>query len=200
MHLLERVIGATNRMGQLIDDILRFSRVSRAEFQSGVVDLRSLAASVAEELRDVCPAARIEIGALPRVRGDQAMLRQVLLNLIDNALKFSAHRPLPRVDVGATTGERGETVCYVRDNGAGFDMRYAGRLFGVFQRMHSSTEFAGTGVGLAVVKRIIERHKGRIWAEAVPDRAHPSTSLCRYAADTFSCLDDHDAPGIPVRA
>jgi PAS domain S-box-containing protein len=170
VHLLERVIGATNRMGQLIDDILRFSRVSRAEFQSGVVDLRSLAASVAEELRDVYPAARIEIGALPRVRGDQAMLRQVLLNLIDNALKFSAHRPLPRVDVGATTGERGETVCYVRDNGAGFDMRYAGRLFGVFQRMHSSTEFAGTGVGLAVVKRIIERHKGRIWAEAEPDR------------------------------
>jgi PAS domain S-box-containing protein len=170
VHLLERVINAANRMGQLIDDILRFSRISRAELQSGVVDLRGLATAVADELREAYPAARIEIGDLPRVRGDLSMLRQVLANLIENALKFSAQRPEPLVEIGVAPGAGGEAVFSVRDNGAGFDMRYAGRLFGVFQRMHSSTEFAGTGVGLAIVKRIVERHKGRIWAEAEPDR------------------------------
>jgi PAS domain S-box-containing protein len=170
LHLLDRVIGAANRMGQLIDDILRFSRASRTELQPGVVDLGSLVRAVADELREAYPAAGIEIGELPRVRGDLSMLRQVLANLIENALKFSAHRSQPRVEIGSRCAPGGETVCYVRDNGAGFDMRYAGRLFGVFQRMHSSTEFAGTGVGLAVVKRIVERHKGRIWAEAEPDK------------------------------
>jgi light-regulated signal transduction histidine kinase (bacteriophytochrome) len=168
-ELLDRVIHASNRMGQLIDDILRFSRISRAELQRASVDMKALAQTVVAEVREAYPGAQIDVGALPMVVGDQTMLRQALSNLIDNALKFSARRAQPEVKIGAEI-RNGETVFHVRDNGAGFDMRYAGRLFGVFQRMHSATEFPGTGVGLAVVKRIVDRHKGRIWAEAVPDQ------------------------------
>ncbi|MBS1136858.1 MAG: domain S-box protein [Proteobacteria bacterium] len=168
-ELLDRVIHASNRMGQLIDDILRFSRISRAELQRASVDMKALAQTVVAEVREAYPGAQIDVGALPMVVGDQTMLRQALSNLIDNALKFSARRAQPEVKIGAEI-RNGETVFHVRDNGAGFDMRYAGRLFGVFQRMHSANEFPGTGVGLAVVKRIVDRHKGRIWAEAVPDQ------------------------------
>jgi PAS domain S-box-containing protein len=186
-ELLDRVIQAANRMGELIDDILRFSRVRRMELQRNAVDMLALARTVADELRGVYPAARIEIGDLPTVIGDQTMLRQALTNLLDNALKFSSRRLRPVVEIGACADDR-EAIFRVHDNGAGFDMRYASRLFGVFQRMHSATEFPGTGVGLAVVKRIIERHKGRIWAEAEPDKG----------ADFYFTLPT--APQVPIPA
>ncbi|HWS13639.1 MAG TPA: PAS domain S-box protein [Rhodocyclaceae bacterium] len=166
--LLDRVIRNANKMGQLIDDILGFSRISRTELQRSQVDLATLVRAIVDDLRESYPAVTVRIGELPRVVGDQTMLHLALTNLVDNAFKFSSKNAQPLVEIG-TLQQDGKPVIYVRDNGAGFDMRYAGRLFGVFQRMHTDAEFPGTGVGLAVVKRIVDRHKGRIWAEAAPE-------------------------------
>ncbi len=166
-QLLDRVKYNALRMGQLIDDILRFSHIGRSELVLSEVDMARLAAQVADELREHYPAARVHVGAMPAVQGDQAMLRQVYSNLIGNALKFSSRREAPRVEVGARS-EGGAAVFYVGDNGAGFDMAYADKLFGVFQRLHKESEYGGTGVGLAIVKRIVERHGGRVWAESAP--------------------------------
>jgi len=166
-RMLDRVVGNTKRMAELIDNILDYSRLSRRELARQPVDLDLLAHAVAEELPhdDVC----ISIGALPTVQGDVTMLRQVLQNLIGNAVKFSARREQAQVDVGCRQ-ENGETILFVKDNGAGFDMHYADKLFGMFQRLHPESEFPGTGVGLAIVKRLVERHGGRIWAEAEPGK------------------------------
>ncbi len=164
---LERIARNAVRMGELIDDLLQFSRVGRDELRREKVELAELARTQADELRDIYPAARVTIGPLPTVSADAAMLRQVFANLVGNALKFSSRRSDPHVEIGAAVHE-GQQAIYVRDNGEGFDMRYAGKLFGVFQRMHKESEFPGTGVGLAIVKRIVERHGGRVWAEAAP--------------------------------
>lgn len=163
--LLGRVVANATRMDQLINDMLEFSRVTRATLKGRNVDLHSLAKEIAEELRNINPAAEVEIGPLPAVNGDRAMLRQVLANLIGNALKYSAKKDQPRIEIGATLSE-GETIYFVRDNGAGFDMRYAGNMFKLFRRLHTESEFPGTGVGLVIVKRIIERHGGKVWAES----------------------------------
>lgn len=163
--LLGRVVANATRMDRLINDMLEFSRVTRATLKGRNVDLHSLAKEIAEELRDINPAAEVEIGPLPAVNGDRAMLRQVLANLIGNALKYSAKKDKPRIEIGATLSE-GETIYFVRDNGAGFDMRYAGNMFKLFRRLHRESEFPGTGVGLVIVKRIIERHGGKVWAES----------------------------------
>ena len=168
IDLLDRVINAANRMGDLIDDILAFSRISRTGLQFSTVNMGALARTVADDLHGSYPQARIEIGDLPDAFGDHTMLQQAWANLVDNALKFSAHREAPVVWISARIENR-ETVYCIRDNGAGFDMSYAGRLFGVFQRLHSHAQFPGTGVGLAIVKRIIDRHRGRIWAQAEPE-------------------------------
>ena len=168
-HMLERVAHNASRMGELIDDILDYSRSARTEMKDTDVDTKALAGAIIDELHDDYPATEFRCGALPRVRGDATMLRQVLLNLIDNAGKFSAGRSDARVDIDCTTAG-GEHVFSVADNGTGFDMRYAGKLFGMFQRMHGENQFPGTGVGLAIVKRLVERHHGRVWAEAEPDR------------------------------
>lgn len=171
----ERLLGvvrtSTQRMGQLIDDLLTFSRISRKSLEAGPVDMRALVQAVAEDLRSGAAPhpADIVVGPLPPACGDGALLRQVWTNLVGNALKFSRTRPRPRVEVGSLDGT-GETVFFVRDNGVGFDMEYAGKLFGVFQRLHRAEEFEGTGVGLAIVQRIVHRHGGRVWAEAEPDR------------------------------
>ena len=168
-YMLERIWINAAKMGVLIDDILRFSRVGRSEMQRADVDMTALARSVAGQLCPDYARAELAIDELPHVRGDEAMLRQVWVNLIGNALKFSAKADQPHVMVG-TTGVAGETAFFVRDNGAGFDMAQAGKLFEVFRRLHSDKDFPGTGAGLAIVKRIIERHGGKIWAEAQPDR------------------------------
>jgi light-regulated signal transduction histidine kinase (bacteriophytochrome) len=168
-RLLAVVRASALRMSRLIDDLLNFSRLSRLEPSPQPLDMRELAASVVAELSAQYPAARVELGALPPAKGDHALLRQVLLNLVGNALKYSAKHAQPLVEIGGTAGEGGNEY-WVRDNGAGFDPRYAGKLFGVFQRLHSPDEFEGTGVGLAIVQRIVTRHGGTIRAEAEPGR------------------------------
>jgi signal transduction histidine kinase len=165
--LLERVVSNTRRMSQLIDDILEYSRVGRTRLEPAPTDLHGLAEDVIGELRSAYPDTEIVLHPLPRSSVDAAMMRQVFANLIGNALKFSTKSAAPRVEIGARPAAEG-TEFYVRDNGAGFDMRYADKLFGMFQRMHGASEFPGTGVGLAIVKRLIERHGGRIQAEARP--------------------------------
>lgn len=169
-RLLNVVRENASRMGQLIDDILKFSRASRLELSFVEIDMEQMARDVFAELRQSTGEAgpQLEIGQLPCFTGDRAMMRQVLVNLLSNAIKFSANRKPARIKVGASM-EGDEVVYYVQDNGAGFDMQYADKLFGVFQRLHSMAEFEGTGIGLAIVKRIVTRHGGRVWAEGRVD-------------------------------
>jgi light-regulated signal transduction histidine kinase (bacteriophytochrome) len=165
-RLLKVVRDSAGRMGQLIDDLLNFSRLGRQPIVRQNVDMARLAREVVDELRGDF-AASVEAGELPPARGDRALLKQVWLNLVANALKYSGKQAAPRVEItGQTEGE--ESIYCVRDNGAGFDMRYVGKLFGVFQRLHSQEDFAGTGVGLAIVQRVVTRHGGRVWAEGEP--------------------------------
>jgi PAS domain S-box-containing protein len=165
--LLDRVVSNTRKMSQLIDDILEYSRVGRAQLTPVVIDLGRLVDEVVAELQPAFPDAQVHVGAMPPATADPAMMRQVFANLIGNALKFSAKAAAPRLEIGSREVD-GATEYFVQDNGAGFDMRYADKLFGMFQRMHGTTEFAGTGVGLAIVKRLVERHGGSIMAEAAP--------------------------------
>ena len=167
--LLDRVVRNSIKMGQLIDDILEYSRLGRTALSRRKVDLDVLARNVVDDLREAHPSARIEIAPLPVVDGDSTMLRQVLENLVGNALKYSGKREAPLVEIGCLNRDN-ELVIYVRDNGVGFDMQFAGKLFGMFQRMHTDAEFPGTGVGLAIVKRLVERHGGHVWAEAEAGR------------------------------
>ncbi|MDD5250090.1 MAG: ATP-binding protein [Rhodocyclaceae bacterium] len=168
-QMIARIRANAEKMDVLIDDILEFSRTGSSEMKREKIDVRALAQTVAAELQSDYPAAQIDIGDLPVAVGDPPMLRQVWMNLIGNALKFSSRRAAPRIEIAAARDAEGSVVYSIRDNGAGFDMTYAARLFGVFQRMHRADDFPGTGAGLAIVKRIVERHGGRIWAEAVAD-------------------------------
>ncbi len=165
-RLLNVVRDNTSKMGQLIDDILKFSRAGRLELIPVEIDMEKMAREVFEELQPVVDASKLqlEIGPLPHASGDRAMMRQVFVNLLSNAIKFSRQREPAVIKVGASI-EGGEAVYFVKDNGAGFDMQFADKLFGVFQRLHGVTEFEGTGIGLAIVKRIVARHGGRVWAE-----------------------------------
>jgi PAS domain S-box-containing protein len=162
---------SARRMGQLIDDLLAFSRLSRAEMKIAPVDMEGMARAVFEEVVTDVERKRIQfrLDSLPAVTGDASLLRQVWVNLLANAVKFSGKRDQAIIEV---TGHQdaGECVYSVRDNGAGFDMQYAARLFGVFQRLHTDEDFAGTGVGLAIVQRVIHRHGGRVWAESQVDQ------------------------------
>jgi two-component system, sensor histidine kinase and response regulator len=162
---LDRVLGAARRMSRMIDDILAYSRAERAVATPAPVALGAIVADVVRDLRPSYPATRIDVGALPTVQADGAMLRQVLANLIDNACKFSSKRADPRVEVGTVDTPEGPAV-FVRDNGAGFPAEESSRLFGLFQRLHAEKEFTGTGVGLAVVRRLVERHGGSVTADS----------------------------------
>ena len=159
------------RMGKLIDDLLAFSRLSRAEMQTSSIDMHTLANSAFLEL--TTPESRnsldFRLQPLPRVDGDPTMVQQIWMNLISNALKFSSKRERPVIEVGCHE-EAKETIYYIQDNGAGFDKQYVHKLFGVFQRLHSTREFEGTGVGLAIVRRIVQRHGGRTWADGETDK------------------------------
>jgi light-regulated signal transduction histidine kinase (bacteriophytochrome) len=146
-------------MGQLIDDLLDFSRLGRQAIEKRRVDMAALAREAARAL-----GIEPEIGDLPAAQADPALLRQVWLNLLGNAAKYSGKRADARVEVGGRE-DGAESVYWVRDNGVGFDMRYAAKLFGVFQRLHGADEFPGTGVGLAIVQRVVSRHGGKAWAE-----------------------------------
>ncbi len=164
-RLLATVRGNAAQMARLIDDLLAFSRLGRKPITAAPVDMSALAREVAAELAGEHPRAQTVVGELPPAHGDSALLRQVWANLIGNALKYSAKSPAPRVEIGGRVdGERNEY--WVRDNGVGFDMRYVSKLFGVFQRLHRAEDFSGTGVGLAIVQRVVARHGGEVRAEA----------------------------------
>lgn len=173
-------------MGQLIDDLLAFSRLGRQQMEPVRVDMKQLACGVYDEIKMVTRDRNIEfrVSSLPPAYGDRAMLKQVFANLLSNSVKYTRDRDPACIDVGYER-ENGYNVYYVKDNGAGFDMRYAHKLFGVFQRLHSAREFEGTGVGLALVQRVVQRHGGRVWAEgkvnegatfyfALPRKGHES--------------------------
>jgi len=165
-RLLNVVRNNTARMSQLIDDILRFSRAGRTEMSFSEIDMEKIVREVLDELGPLAAghSVQINLDGLPAAMGDRAMMRQVVGNLLSNAIKFSSKQEDARIDIGGRT-EGGSVVYYVKDNGVGFDMRYAGKLFGVFQRLHGVDEFEGTGIGLAIVKRVIARHGGAVWAE-----------------------------------
>jgi light-regulated signal transduction histidine kinase (bacteriophytochrome) len=158
-------------MATLIDDLLKLARVTRVEMRTEQVDLSAMAQDIVAELQRTDTARQVEFAIAPglQARADPPLLRVVLENLLRNSWKYTAKQPQPRVEFG-TAEANGGRAFMVRDNGAGFDMKYMDKLFGVFQRLHSATEFEGTGVGLATVRRIITRHGGRIWAEAVVDQ------------------------------
>ena len=168
---LARVRAATVRMGGLIDDLLQLSRVTRAEMVRETVQLSVLAESVMGDLQRTEPARRVEVTIQPglQAEGDPNLLRIVLANLLSNAWKFTGRQAAARVELGAWKNG-GEHAFFVRDNGVGFDMAYAPKLFGAFQRLHAQAEFPGTGIGLATVQRIVNRHGGRVWTEAAVDQ------------------------------
>jgi PAS domain S-box-containing protein len=162
---------SAKRMGDLIDDLLSFSRVGRTELRKTNVNLDELVRETLGDLRAETKKRNIvwKLRPLPAVRADRGLLRLVLVNLISNAVKFTSGRVEASIEIGTVPDGNGETVIFIRDNGAGFDPQYVGKLFGVFQRLHSEVEFEGTGIGLANVQRIIHRHGGRTWAEGVVD-------------------------------
>jgi PAS domain S-box-containing protein len=169
-HYLQVITEAAQKMGNLIDDLLAFSRMGRAEIMKTRVDFNKLVIDVVQDLADDAKDREIQwdIAPLPAVIGDAAMLRQVVVNLLSNAVKFTRPRSQAKIEMGAVD-QQSETRFYVRDNGVGFDAAYMNKLFGLFQRLHGSDEFEGTGVGLAIVQRIIFRHGGTVWAEGAVD-------------------------------
>ena len=177
-ELVERVVAGAARMDHLIEDLLKFCRFSRQPLTRGPVDLGALVRRIVADLqaREPHRVVTVEVGDLPGCEGDASLLEQVLVNLLSNAFKFTRRQSEPRVTLGSYTApapdrpDVTERVYFVRDNGAGFDMRHASKLFGVFQRMHSQDQFEGTGVGLSIVQRVLQRHGGRIWAEGAPER------------------------------
>jgi len=168
---LQRVRAASQRMGTLIDDLLKLARVTRAEIRTEDVDLSGMARDIVADLQRTTPERQVEFEIAPglKARGDTRLLRVALDNLLRNSWKYTAKQPAPRVEFRSADANGGRTFM-VRDNGAGFDMKYADKLFGVFQRLHAAADFEGTGIGLATVRRIINRHGGRIWAEGAVDQ------------------------------
>jgi light-regulated signal transduction histidine kinase (bacteriophytochrome) len=168
-HYLERVREASQQMSQLIDDVLYLARVTRAEMREQEVDLSGLVSLLLDRMREAEPDRGLEAKVRPGVTvlGDGQLLRIAMENLLENAWKFTGRTAVARIEFGLTN-MAGEPTYFVRDNGAGFDMAYADRLFGPFQRLHLQTEFPGTGIGLATVQRIIHRHGGRVWADGMP--------------------------------
>ena len=165
------ILRAAKKMGTLIDDLLAFSRIGRAEARATNVSLQHLVEEVLSEMPEP-DGGKIDwkISKLPEVYGDPSMLRLALANLISNAIKFSRTRSQPQIEIGCAEKKNNRVVVFVKDNGVGFDMKYANKLFGVFQRLHSREAFEGTGIGLATVQRIIHRHRGRVWAESAEDK------------------------------
>jgi signal transduction histidine kinase len=168
-RVLELVVKNSKHMAQLIEDLLSFSRLGRQEVAGTELNMGEMAREVYRDLTTPPGPRAIDftVNPIPNAHGDSAMVRQVWMNLIENAIKFTSHVTRPTIEVGAQKGER-ENTYFVKDNGVGFDPRYAGKLFQVFQRLHGSSQFNGTGVGLAIVHRIIQKHGGRVWAESQP--------------------------------
>jgi len=170
LRFVETITLETRRMGQLIDDLLAFSRIGRSELRTNAVDMNVLAGEVRDSLTLEAQGRDIAwtIADMPQIRADRNLLRQALFNLVHNAVKYTRPRERAEITIGclADGKRRGERTFFVRDNGVGFEMKHANRLFAVFQRLHHPKQFEGTGVGLANVQRIIHRHGGRVWAES----------------------------------
>lgn len=164
-HYFSAIQDSARQMGRLIDDLLQFSRNGRVEMMKAEADMNAIVSECRNLVPKPCTETAWKIDSLPGTYGDPSMLKLVWFNLMDNAVKFTRHTENPRIEIGCCFID-GETVYYIRDNGVGFNMQYADKLFGVFQRMHSKEQFEGTGIGLATVKRIISRHGGKIWAHA----------------------------------
>jgi PAS domain S-box-containing protein len=163
------ILESAKRMGTLIDDLLAFSRIGRTETREIMVSLAQLVREVQGEVLQETDARKIswKVGPLPDLYGDRAMLKLALVNLISNAVKFTRTRPQPEIEIGCAEKRKDGVVVFIKDNGVGFDMKYVNKLFGVFQRLHRTEEFEGTGIGLATVQRIIHRHGGDVWAEGL---------------------------------
>jgi len=170
-ELLDRIVSSGQRMTQIIDDLMRLSQLGRQRLSKQPVTISSIVQAVLDELRTEQPDRRIQVQVrdLPDCVADPSLLKQVLVNLLSNAFKFTRNTASPLVEVGCCL-QNNEKVYFVRDNGAGFDMQHAQNLFGAFQRLHSEQEFQGTGIGLTIVQRIIQRHAGRVWAEGQVDK------------------------------
>jgi PAS domain S-box-containing protein len=172
LRYMRIILEASKRMGTLIDDLLSFSRIGRVETRETFVNMEQLVKEVLTDIQQETDGRNIawKIGALPNLYGDRSMLRLALVNLISNAVKFTRITPKAEIEIGSMEKKEEGVVVFVRDNGVGFDMKYAHKLFGVFQRLHQSDSFEGTGIGLATVQRIIHRHGGRVWAESLVNR------------------------------
>jgi light-regulated signal transduction histidine kinase (bacteriophytochrome) len=170
-RFVQTILESAKRMGTLIDDLLAFSRIGRAETKKTRVSLEQLVREVVAELEQETKDRDIvwKIASLPACYGDRSMMRLVVGNLVANAVKFTRGRAPAEIEIGCVDGKN-EIELFVKDNGAGFDMRYVNKLFGVFQRLHRSEEFEGTGIGLATVQRIVHRHGGKVWAEGAVDQ------------------------------
>jgi PAS domain S-box-containing protein len=192
-RLLEVVRKNAQNMGQLIDDLLAFSRLGRKAVELSPIDMTDLAKSVFEELNTADGARRpgFKLESIPPANGDRALMRQVFVNLLSNARKYSRLKEQPVIEVGGST-ENGNHIYFVKDNGAGFDMQYVNKLFGVFQRLHGPEEFEGTGVGLAIVQRIIHRHGGKVWAEGKVNEGATFYFTLPREADTNGKLTKHE--------
>jgi signal transduction histidine kinase len=171
-RIMNAIVSNAHMMGQLIDDLIAFSRISRKEVTHHTIDMKQLAENCLHEVQETNGHKKydVKIDPLPTCLGDQSMIKQVWLNLISNAVKYSSRENEPRIEIGYKDDQNGHHIYFVKDNGVGFDMQYAHKLFGVFQRLHSPDAFEGTGVGLALAKRIINKHSGDIWAESAPGK------------------------------
>ncbi len=166
---LERISREARHMAILIDALLEFTHFSRCDLRPQTVDMAAMARRLGEDLRPAGLRAQMRVGPMPSCRGDPALLRRLWTVLLDNAFKYTRGRDPAVIEAGARR-EEGQAIYFVRDNGAGFDMQYAGKLFGMFSRLHAVGEFDGAGAGLALAQRILTRHGGRIWAESAPGR------------------------------
>jgi two-component system, sensor histidine kinase and response regulator len=190
---LKVVSESAKRMGELIDDLLAFSRNSRTELRTRPTSLDDIVEKSRHDLESETEGRNIvwKVEPLGKIQGDPSMLRQVLVNLIGNAIKFTRHRNPAEIEIGCQSGTDQEVVFFVRDNGVGFDMAYSNKLFGVFQRLHQQEDFEGTGIGLANVQRIVHRHGGRTWAEAAVNKG---------ATFYFSLLRPSESPALQLSA
>jgi light-regulated signal transduction histidine kinase (bacteriophytochrome) len=184
-RILETIASEGRRLGRLIDELLVFSQIGRQPLRRSEIDMEDLVGTICAELIQHEPGRTVQmsIGPIPPACGDPNLIRQVWVNLLANAVKYTSTRDVAEIKIGSRT-EGGECTYFVRDNGVGFDMKYAGKLFGIFQRLHGLGEFEGTGVGLALVQRILHRHGGRVWADAKRDAG---------ATFFFSLPHDQDA-------